>query len=67
MESARTPVDLTMFSMQLADDDDSHCEAELGTNRPMSHWKTHCVNCGSHMSKAHRRSDCPPQNYERGN
>lgn len=56
-------IDLTMKLMRTADE--PHCKAELQKERPIQHWKTHCVNCGSHMTKPHRRNDCPTQNYEK--
>lgn len=56
-------IDLTLNLMQLFPNE-PHCEAELMDNRPMEHWKTHCVNCGVYMNRPHLREDCPPQHYE---
>lgn len=60
-EGDMNPIDLTLKLLE----DTPHCEAELEQNRPIAHWQTHCVNCGTYMNKPHRRSDCPPQHYER--
>ena len=56
-------IDLTAQLIKLSND--PHCVAELEDKRPMSHWKTHCVNCGVYMDRPHVKDDCPPQNYEK--